>query len=283
MKHTVALMILLASLGPCVHAEVPEWVTVNHVSLRYQLSGNGPDTVVLLQESGLPLEAWDEILPALQARHRTILRYDLRGFGLSEKIRTPVTMADEVEDLHALLSELKLREPVVLIGGALGGSIALAFAAAHPDNVRAVVVTSPSALLVAREPRPWINPAVDPAGARAAAERTLNVVYPPELRGNVDRWQRYLGMVGANDPDSEMLTEKLINTTAFADVLPRIRCPALLVATAKFVRPIASVRELAQRIPRGRFMVLQTGHLAALQSPERVAPVLTHFLGEVGS
>lgn len=284
MKQTLTGMALAAVIaGASARAAVPDWATVNHVSLRYQLNGQGQDTVVFLQESGVPLEIWDEILPSLEAGHRTMVRYDPRGVGLSEKFRTPVSMQDEVEDLRALLAALQVREPVVLISGALGGSIALSFAATYPEKVRGVVVTSPSALLVAREPRPVINPAVDPAGARAAAERTANAVYPPALRGNTQRWEKYLGMAQAEDPDSQMLTDRLINTTPFADVLPRIRCPTLLVATSLFVRPVESVKELADKIPQGRFLVLKTGHLASLQSPELVTPVLLKFLRDVRS
>jgi 3-oxoadipate enol-lactonase len=269
--------------GRCVAAQPPEWLTANHVSLRYQLTGHGPDTIVLLQESGLPLEVWDELLPALATRHRTILRYDPRGFGLSEKIRTPVTMAAEVEDLQALLEGLKVHGPVVLVAGALGGSIALSFAATHPEEVRGVLVTSPSALLVAREPRPWIDPVRDPAAAHAAELRTVDVVYPQALRTNSDRWERFLGMMESNDPDSEHLAERLINTTAYADILPKIRCRTLLVATSMFVRPVESVKELAHKIPHGDVVVLNSGHLASFESPDLVAPVVLKFLHQVGS
>ena len=59
---------------------------VNQTSLRYQLSGNGPRTIVLLHELGMSLESWDDIVSELSRAHR-VLRYDLRGFGLSEKLR----------------------------------------------------------------------------------------------------------------------------------------------------------------------------------------------------
>ena len=54
---------------------------VNQTSLRYQLAGNGPRTIVLLHELGMSLESWDDIVGDLSRAHR-VLRYDLRGFGL---------------------------------------------------------------------------------------------------------------------------------------------------------------------------------------------------------
>lgn len=259
-------------------AAVAQWAMVNNVSLRYQLDGDGPNTLVLLQESGVPIEIWEEILPELISSNRKILRYDMRGIGLSEKIRTTVTMQDQVDDLRALLDALDLREPVVMIGGALGASVAMLFASQSPERVKALAVTSPSAQLKPRAPRTRINPAIDPAGARAAEVRTKAVVYPVELRGDVRRWERYLAMKSANDPDSEILTEAVINTTGFADVLPRIQCPTLVIATSMFVRPVAEVKELADLIPNSEFIVLKTGHLASYQTPELVAPVFRKFL-----
>jgi hypothetical protein len=35
-------------------------------------------------------------------------------------------------------------------------------------------------------------------------------------------------------------------------------------------------------LPNGKFLWLQTGHYAAWQSPEMIAPVLIEFMNEVG-
>lgn len=261
-----------------VAAAPAQWATVNNVSLRYQFDGDGPNTLVLLQESGAPLEIWEEILPELQAPNRRILRYDMRGIGLSEKVRTPVTMQDQVDDLKALLDALNVQEPVVMIGGALGASIAMLFASQFPERVKALAVTSPSAQLKPRPPRARINPAVDPEGARAAEVRTKAVTYPEELRGNVQRWERYVAIKSANDPDSEILTEAVINTTGYADVLPRIQCPTLVIATSIFVRPVEEVKALADLIPNSEFMVVKTGHVPSFQTPELMAPIFKKFL-----
>jgi pimeloyl-ACP methyl ester carboxylesterase len=278
--RVLAALWLLGSAG--LAAASPEWVTVNHLSLRYELSGSGADTVVLMQESGKPLEIWDEILPSLSTPNRRVLRYDPRGVGLSEKFRKPTTMQDQVDDLRALMDALELRQPVVFLSGAFGGSVALQFAAQYPERVKGIAVTSPSALLEARPARPRIDPAVDPAGARAADERALKVTYPEPFRANEERWVKYQGMHASVDPDSEMLIEKLINTTAFADVLPKVQCPVLLIATTQFVRPVDSVKALAEALPKGRFAVLDTGHVASFQSPELVTPLFQAFMTELG-
>ena len=125
---------------------------VNQTSLRYQLAGTGPRTIVLLHELGMSLESWDDIVSELSRSHR-VLRYDLRGFGLSEKLRGAVTIEDEVDDLRGLLDTLGMTEPVTLVGGALGGAIALRFAAAEPQRVAAVMALSRRATSLQRVDR----------------------------------------------------------------------------------------------------------------------------------
>lgn len=276
-------VMLLAPLASAQAVGTNEWATVNHVSLRYRIDGAGDQVLVLVQESGVPLEVWDEILPSLATPGRKIVRYDPRGIGLSEKFRGPVTMQNEVDDLRALLQALGIQSPVTLIAGALGGSVAMQYAAAYPQGVRGLFVTSPSALLVPKAPRPRIDPAVDPEGYLVAQQRGWKVTYPESLRGNTRRWQRFQAMESIGDFESEVATEALINTTPFADVLPKIQCPSMLVATALFPRPVESVKALVDAMPNARLAVLQTGHMAYLQSPELVAPLLESFLKDIGS
>ncbi len=58
------------------------WIEVNGTSLRYEVTGAGPSTLVLIHEMGGTLDSWDQVLPALNASRR-VVRYDTRGAGLS--------------------------------------------------------------------------------------------------------------------------------------------------------------------------------------------------------
>ena len=44
------------------------WIEVNGTSLRYELSGSGKATLVLMHEMGGTLDSWDQVLPALNKR-----------------------------------------------------------------------------------------------------------------------------------------------------------------------------------------------------------------------
>ena len=96
------------------------WIEVNGTSLRYELSGNGKTTLVLVHEMGGTLDSWDQVLPALNNTRR-VLRCDTRGAGLSEKIHGKVTFDDMADDLAALLDATGIGGKVALAGTADGG------------------------------------------------------------------------------------------------------------------------------------------------------------------
>ena len=110
------------------------FIEVNGVGLRYELSGSGERTVVLIHEMGGSLESWDEVAPVLAAGRR-VLRYDTRGAGLSEKVRGALSIDTMVDDLAALLDALGITGKVALAGVAVGGAIALHAAARLPQRI----------------------------------------------------------------------------------------------------------------------------------------------------
>lgn len=82
--------------------------------------------------------------------------------------------------------------------------------------------------------------------------------------------------------DIESLVEKakMLGQVSFADVLPRVRCPVWFVATTLFKgRDPATIRALAARTPRGRYLEIPTGHLVSIESPDMVDDVVLRFLG----
>jgi len=292
MKQSVRLIpaTLLLTIGCIGHAATPatpiatQWAKVNGVNLRYELTGTGSDTVVLLHEMSTSMETWDYVLPELTRQHR-VLRYDLRGFGLSERIHGAITMDDEMQDLRALLENLNIRGKVTLIGGAIGGAIALKYAATYPEQVNAVVAISPAAYMKAKigpnAPAATTTSSAAAASAVPSGNGALEAAYPVALQqAHPDRLAHFLAIQAAADPASSAATTPTAYAISYSDVLPKIQCPALIVATTFWIRSPESFKELADAIPHGRFEVLQTGHFAAIESPELVMPVLTKFLKE---
>jgi 3-oxoadipate enol-lactonase len=290
MKRSLRLMLplaaLLCSASVLADSRTPppptttQWIKANDVHLRYELTGKGPTTLVLMHEMSTSLETWDYVLPELARNHR-VLRYDLRGFGLSQRIRGTMTMDDEMADLRNLLAALDIRGKVTLIGGAIGGAIALKYAATYPEQVDSVIAISPAAYMQARTTGGGSQPQ---ATAPPAGAAPLDPVFPKKLQeAHPERVARFLAIQSSADPASSAATTPAAYAISYSEVLPRIQCPALIVATSLWMRPPESFKELADAIPNGRFAVVETGHFAALESPELLTPVLTKFLAETGA
>jgi 3-oxoadipate enol-lactonase len=102
--------------------------------IHYEVSGAGVP-VVLVHGLALDRRMWDDQVAAL-ADVATVIRYDVRGFGRSERDeRTEYTHAG---DLWQLVDHLGF-DRVVLVGLSMGGGIVLEAALAAPERVRALV------------------------------------------------------------------------------------------------------------------------------------------------
>lgn len=102
--------------------------------LRWRIQGSGP-ALVLLHGWALDLEYWQPVVATLAA-HFTVLRFDRRGFGLSEGAPD---IHRNVDDLLALLDAAQLQR-VILVGMSQGARLAIHFACRHPARVRGLLL-----------------------------------------------------------------------------------------------------------------------------------------------
>jgi 3-oxoadipate enol-lactonase len=260
------------------------FIEANGVSLRYAIEGAGKP-VVLIHEMGGMMESWSLVAPIL-SKTRRVVRYDTRGAGFSEKIRSALTIDTMTDDLIALLDGLGITEKIALVGTAVGGAIALHTAYRFPEQIAACVVTSPATSI------PLANRAAtlervaqfEHEGVRVAFEATAANGYPEELRGDAARFAVWRARWLANDPSSFAPIYRMLCETDLGPELPQIKCPVLAIG-GEFDRgrPPARVEPIAKAIPGAQFKVLPTGHYAGWQTPELVAREIAAFLDSVGA
>ncbi len=108
--------------------------------LAYEAAGAG-EPVILLHGHSFDRRMWDPQFAAL-ARHHRVIRYDLRGYGLSDK---PVEGRNfrHADDLAALMDALKIKKAHV-IGLSLGGFVVGDFIALHPDRILSATISAGS-------------------------------------------------------------------------------------------------------------------------------------------
>ncbi len=105
-------------------------------------TGPGPEgaPIVLLHCYGCSLGWWDDVVPLLNRDHR-IIRFDLAGFGGSQKPSSGYSMTDQARDVAEALNKLGV-EGAVVVGHSMGGFVATALAQSASQLVDRVAVIS---------------------------------------------------------------------------------------------------------------------------------------------
>ncbi|MGA2995050.1 alpha/beta fold hydrolase [Bradyrhizobium sp.] len=259
------------------------FVELNDIALRYVLSGKGERTLVLVHEMGGSLESWDEVVPHFEGARR-VLRYDTRGAGMSQKVRGELTFETMASDIAGLLDMLRTTGKVAVVGVAVGGAIALQFAAQYPERASAVVVGSPATgISLARRAAALERLAKIEAGGMAfAVEDAMLNGYAPELRDDTGRFERFRARWLGNDPLSYATIWRMLANADMQKALSEVRCPTLVIGgSLDRVRPPPMAQEVAKAIPGARYVELCTGHYMAAQTPDLIADGIEEFLRSV--
>ena len=113
-------------------------VVNNGVQIHYVIGGHG-NPLVLLHGWPATWYEWIHVMPAL-SKNYTVIVPDLRGLGDSSKPLTGYDGKTVAEDIHQLVAKLGYKT-IFLVGHDIGGQIAYSYAAAHPTEVKRLVVS----------------------------------------------------------------------------------------------------------------------------------------------
>ncbi|MFC7154716.1 alpha/beta fold hydrolase [Halomarina halobia] len=193
-------------------------VRTNGVETYYERRGEGPP-IVFVHASIVDHAMWDRQADALADDYATIV-YDVRGHGRTGGSGEPeYTMDLLAEDLYALVTALDLDRPV-LCGLSMGGMIAQAYAAAHPDRIAGLVLAD------------TFTPRILTRGEWFLRRVALNALIPPVRLVGYERVER------AN----VWLTERLFGgVSGDYERIERLRETGPKMATDEFAKVIRSV------------------------------------------
>jgi pimeloyl-ACP methyl ester carboxylesterase len=112
-------------------------VTVNGCRLWYELKGSG-DHLVQIGGAGFAHENFGFVTEGM-AQHFTVIDFDLRGYGLSDRPAQRYTMEVWADDIAALLDAIGV-ERAHVHGTSMGGMVAIKLAAKYPEKVDGLVL-----------------------------------------------------------------------------------------------------------------------------------------------
>ena len=156
-----------------------EQLTAGHGALTAVRTGAGPD-LVILHSLLADRHAFDPVLPALSAKFRVTL-INLPGFHGSQPAVLPL-MDAYVAAIEDGFGEFGVAKDAVLIGNGFGGTVALAFAIAHPERISKLVLSDAAAAFPpeGRQAFAVMAQKVADSGLGAVAEIAAKRVYSPD-------------------------------------------------------------------------------------------------------
>ena len=114
---------------------------------HYKIEGETGEWCVLTHGYATPLYIYDEVAAALVAAGYRVLRYDLLGRGLSERVEADYTPALLGAQLAQLVDALIPDERFYLFGTSMGGTVTTTYVAAHPERVKKLVLYAPAGMV----------------------------------------------------------------------------------------------------------------------------------------
>ncbi len=112
---------------------------------HYEMKGEG-EPVVLVHGYATPYFIYDKVFAFLVSRGYKVIRYDLLGRGLSERVAGDYTPDLFARQLKELVDALIPGEKFYLFGTSMGGSVVTAYAAKYPQSVRKLFLLAPAGM-----------------------------------------------------------------------------------------------------------------------------------------
>lgn len=248
----------------------------NHIF--FEVAGCGP-AMLFLHDGILDSAGFEAVFQTFAQRY-TVIRYDRPGYGRSQPPTTPYAHGSM---LKAILERCDLAE-VILIGGSAGGRLALDFAIAFPEHVRALVLIGPAISGLAFSDhmlnRGWRHPWPESVAEWMAFWDGDPWLIAADNSTAHAKFRHLLSISPHNLADFPV--ERIPEPPALAR-LHEIQAPTLLlIGEADIADNHAQAGIIQINVPLAeRQVVLHTGHLVYLEQPELFNRSVIEFLDRV--
>jgi pimeloyl-ACP methyl ester carboxylesterase/DNA-binding CsgD family transcriptional regulator len=239
--------------------------------IAYAISGSGPPVVLMPSwlthlEYQIRSVAWQPWLEELSARY-TLIRYDPRGCGLSERDVSGLSFETWVSDFERLVDKLALKQ-FALIGACQGGAVAIKYAERRPERIGHLLLYG----TYARGRNRRSSPPLEPEKARVMLEmlelgwgdadsafmRSFATQFQPE--GSIEHLRSWCELQRrATSAHNAVELTRIMFDIDISQSAGRIVCPTLVAhADRDAVAPVEEGRFLARTIPNARYLELDS-------------------------
>lgn len=244
-------------------------------------TGEGRD-LVLLHSLFADRHAFDPVLPTLAAKHRVTL-FNLPGFHGSQPAMLAL-MDAYLAVIEDGFDEFGITKDSVLIGNGFGGTVALAFALAHPERISKLVVSDAAAGFPpeGREAFAVMAQKVADGGlgsiAEIAAKRVFSPAYLSEHPEKIEERKKVLMGI---EPKAFQAACRILQETDLVPLLHHMKVPTIVVC-GEFdqATPPALNKQIVEKVPGAKYVELPgCGHCPPLEQAEQFLAAIKDFVG----
>lgn len=253
------------------------------VRLSYTLHEGGSSSarVALVHSVALDRSVWDRVVAQLLPR-ASVLVYDARGHGASEKPPGPYSVELFADDLAALLDAVGW-ERAVIGGASMGGCVALAFAIGYPGRLEGLTLIDTTAWYGENAAQAWEERAQKAAtdGFASLIDFQVSRWFGDAFRAaNAALVRHYTELFLKNDLAAYQASCRMLGAADLRAGTPGVRAPvAILVGEEDYATPVAMAQELQRLIPGATLRVIPGArHLTPIDAPEQVAAGIASVL-----
>lgn len=265
-------------------------VEINGVPFYYEMTGQG-SPVVWVHAGIADRRMWDEQFELFRHGY-TVVRYDMRGYGLTPKGDGPFSHLDDLRQLV----EFWGFERVALVGCSMGGRTIINYALENPEKVAGLVPVcaglggfSFDVPLTPEMEKLWDE--ADAAEAAGDYEKEVEIGLkiwvdgprsPGQIRPGVREKVRKMSLIAAKNPAKE--GEERGPAIPAAGRLGEIAAPTLVIIGELDNPAIQAIGDkLAVEIPHAHKVVIpDANHLPNMEHPEEFNREVMLFLGSLG-
>jgi pimeloyl-ACP methyl ester carboxylesterase/DNA-binding CsgD family transcriptional regulator len=267
--------------------------TRDGVKLAYARSGSGPPLLKTANwlnhlEFDWKSPVWNHWFNAFST-HNTLYRYDIRGTGLSDWTDNKLSFDMQVADLEYVADSAGL-EKFALLGISQGASVAIEYAARHPERVSHLVIHGGFARGWAlrspeseRAGRAWVELVRVGWGTKAPAYRRMFAeLFIPNASEEQVSWFAEM-QKRTTTPE---IAARIMEASSVIDVmhrLPDVKAPTLIMHPRHdVIVPFDQGRHIAAGIAGSRFVEFASGNHLLLEEEaawQKFQEVVGEFLG----
>jgi 3-oxoadipate enol-lactonase len=257
-----------------------EHLTAAHGELTAAGVGEGRDFVVL-HSLLTDRHAFDPVVPALAKKFRVTL-FNLPGFHGSAPVMA--LMDAYLARIEDGFEEFEIGNDAILLGNGFGGTLALAFALAHPTRIGKLVVcdAAPGFPEQGKQAFRTMAERVAADGLGAIADVAANrVFHPAYLAAHPKAVEERRVALMQIDPRGFRAACTILTAADYTTRLSAVKVPTLVVCgELDQATPPALNKLIADKVPGARYVEIKDcGHCPPLEQPDAFLAAIKEFVG----